>query len=73
MIAECQGCKNDFKVSKEEFSNDGSHPLHYVTCPHCKLEGCGVIKEHNTENGIDCWCEPKVIEEGESRIFVHNE
>lgn len=29
------------------------------------------MKEHNTENGADCWCEPKIIVEGDSRIFVH--
>lgn len=29
--------------------------------------------EHNIDNGADCWCEPKIIIEGENRIFVHKE
>lgn len=29
------------------------------------------MREHNTDNGIDCWCEPQIIIEGENRIFVH--
>ena len=30
-------------------------------------------KEHNTENGGDCWCEPKIIIIGDNRIFVHED
>jgi hypothetical protein len=30
------------------------------------------MREHNTENEGDCWCEPSVIKEGDTNIYVHN-
>lgn len=29
------------------------------------------MKEHNIDNGADCWCEPQIIVVGDNRIFVH--
>ena len=31
-----------------------------------------MARQHNIDNGADCWCEPRIDVVGEDRIFIHS-